>query len=44
MKKHKFIFLLLILFSFNSLNASEDELKKEITKNLRICSELKIGS
>ena len=35
MKIHKFIFLFLILFSFNSLNASEDELKKNITKNLR---------
>ena len=35
MKIQKFIFLFLILFSFNSLNASENELKKEITQNLR---------
>ena len=31
----KFLFLFLILFSFNSLNANEDKLKTEITKNLR---------
>ena len=35
MKISKFIFLFLILFSFNSLNANEDKLKTEITKNLR---------
>ena len=35
MKISKFLFLLLILFSFNSLNADEDKLKTEITKNLR---------
>ena len=35
MKISKFIFLFLILFSFNSLNADEDKLKTEITKNLR---------
>jgi cytochrome c-type biogenesis protein CcmH len=35
MKISKFIFLFLILFSFNLLNANEDKLKTEITKNLR---------
>jgi len=35
MKMSKFIILFLILFSFNSLNANEDNLKTEITKNLR---------
>jgi cytochrome c-type biogenesis protein CcmH len=35
MKLSKLIILLLILFSFNSLNADEYKLKKEITKNLR---------
>jgi cytochrome c-type biogenesis protein CcmH len=35
MKISKFIILFLILFSFNSLNANEDKLKIEITKNLR---------
>ena len=35
MKISKFIILFLILFSFDSLNANEDKLKTEITKNLR---------
>ena len=35
MKISKFIILFLIFFSFNSLNADEDKLKTEITKNLR---------
>ena len=35
MKISKLIFLFLILFSFNSLNADEGKLKTEITKNLR---------
>jgi cytochrome c-type biogenesis protein CcmH len=35
MKLLKLIIVLLILFSFNSLNADEDKLKTEITKNLR---------
>ena len=35
MKLSKLIIVLLILFSFNSLNADEDKLKTEITKNLR---------
>ena len=35
MKISKFLFLIIILFSFNSLNADEDKLKTEITKNLR---------
>src|SRR5210317_1633978 len=35
MKISKFIFLFLILFSFNLLSANEDKLKTEITKNLR---------
>ena len=35
MKISKFIILFLTLFSFSSLNADDDKLKTEITKNLR---------